>query len=818
MPGPTLSLLGKVIDLRAPSFRDDPDPPQGERGAYVVQFPDEVSSESMEVLAAYGITDVGGFPDATAVVVQMSADTALQLRADPDIYAVARFKADWKKRFADDEIDAGTDGDPLPLAVITFPGRAEAVVALVQSQPGQQRAEFNPKSCHVTVYGYAPTLPDLLLHSEDVVTVELEYPLRPLVARAAVVVGARPTPDGIPLAGLTGLGQSVAVHDTGFDFGITSPIPASFAGLTGTPRVLFPPQAPPANTYRDEDGHGSHVAGIVGNFDPAGPMGIAPDAQLVIIPMEQSVANALQGALNNGAHIFNGSYGVEWWLVNGVPTSDPKKGQGQNRCAPYNAESQSVDDFTRNHPTMTVVLAAGNEGPDPESVNTPGTAKNAITVGACRNEVPRGAAPGYKGDSPLWANQIAEFSSRGLTADNRIKPDVVAPGECILSYRSRANWFPKTGPFGAPSRIGRYWYMDGTSMATPVVSGCLALLRQWLAPTPAHPSPTSALLKALLINGAEKILNAGGWGSADQGWGRVSLENIIRPRRGVQVWWSDEAYPLHQSDVMEFQFVVVNTAAPLKVTLVWRDRSDPPVGAITNATLVNKLSLRVIGPNGHVYLGNHFGPGRHYNEPIAPGTPTSQYQGTYDTRNNVQCVILDPVYRPQCQYVPGIYRVLVTAKLVRTAVPADPQPFVLAVSGPGLAHQATNPVVLPAPAAADVQGLTAGDVLPRGVPINIGLNRPAVLPGEDWSAWFEVHRNPAGNPLTSPPANFRSNSRIGSFRGQVAVNGTSTGQWTPPPVGPAAPAGTDCWLRVRIKEVDSGAVSNWTTIGPFQLA
>ncbi|SET01549.1 serine protease AprX [Natronincola peptidivorans] len=240
--------------------------------------------------------------------------------------------------------------------------------------------------------------------------------------------------------GLTGKDIGVAVVDTGV---------YPHADLT-TPNnriVGFVDFVDKKTSPYDDDGHGTHVAGIVaGNgFSSNGKyMGIAPDANIVGV----KVLNK-----DGGGSISDVIAGVQWVVENkdryNIKVMTLSLGTKAKTSYREDPLCKAVDRAS-NH-GITVVAAAGNSGPEKSTINSPAISPNIIAVGACDD---RSAA------KPSDCT-IANFSSRGPTPDNINKPDILAPGVNINSLSNKDN---------------SYHSLSGTSMATPIAAGCAALL------------------------------------------------------------------------------------------------------------------------------------------------------------------------------------------------------------------------------------------------------------------------------------------------------------------------------------------------------
>ena len=194
---------------------------------------------------------------------------------------------------------------------------------------------------------------------------------------------------------------------------------------------------------------------------------------------------------------------------------------------------------------------------------------------------------------------VADYSSYGPTRDGRIKPDVVAPGDEIKSATAVDS--------DGQCKTDR---ISGTSMATPLVAGTAAIVRQYIRAQSDGRAPTGALLKAILINGAEALKGGDGTGlplepapSFRQGWGRVQLDNSIP----LDEEEGDGARELQFVDWRDLRgqgdsetFCVSGAKGEVRATLAWM---DAPGSLSGGGGLVNDLDLRVEGHEGQVDWG-----------------------------------------------------------------------------------------------------------------------------------------------------------------------------------------------------------------------
>lgn len=621
--------------------------------------------------------------DATTLVARLSPSQAEALAEEPFVASVAPFepaKVHPGLRTADASA-------PVNVSILLFdPAAAPDVAAFVQAGGGSVLSPADGPTLLLTARIHAGDASRLATHPEVRAVEELpEFRLQNDVAAGIIGVA-----DVWGSLGLTGTGQTVAVADSGLDTGDLGTLHPDFAGrivahfgygrdLAGNPDVGPDPfQAYP---WDDPHGHGTHVAGSVlgdGTQSAGAITGMAPDAGLVIQSLYAQEGDLVGGVGVGVPTLLGDAY------AQGARISTNSWGGSCGNSCPYSSFAAAYDSYLFSHPDLLVLFAASNDGRDGNgdgvvdlsSLGDPAIAKNVLTVGA--SESVRATPPlGWSGVSPIVgdhvaddANGLAAFSGRGPTQDGRIKPDVVAPGTNILSTKS---WLAPGSNFWGTHPNPEYAYMGGTSMATPIVAGSAALLReQYVLLGVANPS--AALLKGTLIHTADDLA-PGQYGTGatqeigsapdfGQGWGRVDVASAVDPP--LPTSYVDRTAGLSTGQSAEYLLPVSDTTSPLAVTLAWTDRA----GASNCTTcLVNNLNLVLVGPTGTEYHGNKF--------TTAIGSKATAMRAslpgatTFDSSNNVERIQL-PAGMPA-----GLY----TLRVQASSVPVGTQPFALLASG-----------------------------------------------------------------------------------------------------------------------------------------
>ncbi|MCF6136206.1 S8 family serine peptidase [Pseudalkalibacillus berkeleyi] len=263
--------------------------------------------------------------------------------------------------------------------------------------------------------------------------------------------------------GYTGKGTTVAVIDSGIDathqdlpFGdkVVQNVKFLAGSIFSGGSALY--QEDVLNTDTSS-GHGTHVAGTIAGLGTASDglyKGVAPDAKLVGLGTGEAISvlwalEAFDYVLENqekyGINVISNSWGT---------TGDYSPND------PINVASKKAHDAG-----MVVAFAAGNEGPENDTLNPYSAAPWVISVAAGTKD-----------------KKLADFSSRGIPGDNLVHPDITAPGVDIVATKSSTGLVMNTlGTtkdinYIAVEHLPYYTTASGTSMATPHISGVAALM------------------------------------------------------------------------------------------------------------------------------------------------------------------------------------------------------------------------------------------------------------------------------------------------------------------------------------------------------
>jgi serine protease AprX len=338
----------------------------------------------------------------------------------------------------------------------------------------------------------------------------------------------------------------------------------------------------------DDNGHGTHVSAILaGQGDGnAAYRGVAPGAALVGVKVMNASGTATTSTVLSGLQFCvdrKTTYNIR--IVNmSFGSSGPSEGNDVLSVA-----VNAVADHG-----MLPVVAAGNDGPARASIGSPAAAAKALTVCSI-------ADPGVKGFS------LSSWSSRGPTADGRIKPDVCGPGLSITSARANTS--------------NGYVTYSGTSMATPFVAGVAALVLD------VNNALTPAQVKSTLMSTAVDWTSPGA--DAETGAGRLQAYEAIK--RAGALSGTGPAVPSHfmnagslraTSAVDRFSLRVSSLTSPIAITLI-----------IPSASSTKDFDIVLRAPNGTV-IGESNGITRQESiglNPTVTGTYTltiSSYAGT----------------------------------------------------------------------------------------------------------------------------------------------------------------------------------------------
>ena len=270
-------------------------------------------------------------------------------------------------------------------------------------------------------------------------------------------------------SGATGRGVTVAVMDTGI---------AEHPDLAGSV-IARQDFVHDGATLFDPSGHGTFIAGLIAAHGETF-RGIAPDAKLVSLRVLDQKGNGTMHAVLAA---------FDWLLQNraAMHIKVLNLSFGAPQRSSYHRELLAGVVESAWFAGVTVVAAAGNDGPAAGTVAMPGADPFVITVGSFADQ----------GTVALNDDRESLFSSRGPTRDGFAKPDVLAPGEHIVSLRVPGTALDRDEGRNMPT--GPYARLSGTSASTAIATGAAADVLE------AHRGYSTTQVKGALIAGGRKI-------------------------------------------------------------------------------------------------------------------------------------------------------------------------------------------------------------------------------------------------------------------------------------------------------------------------
>ena len=374
--------------------------------------------------------------------------------------------------------------------------------------------------------------------------------------------------------------------------------------------------------------HATHVTGtlIASGINPSA-RGMAPKASVTNWYFNNDLAEmaALAKPDEHSLLLSNHSYGTVtgWTKINGQWNWSGNSSISTDedyRFGLYGDKAAALDELANLAPYYTIVWAAGNDRGEPGDGSKPpdcngGTgydciipesvAKNIITVGAINKVLT------YTNSASVV---MSSFSSWGPTDDGRIKPDLVGAGVNIFSLSADG--------------VNTYSFSSGTSMATPNVTGSLALLQELYGKLHGGKVMMASTLKALAIHTTKE---AGALPGPDYqfGWGVLDAEaaaKLLMREDGINTIVSEER--LLNGTTYE-QILRPQANQKITVTIAWNDpaaQPETPSLDPISLMLVNDLDVKLVAEDGTIK----------YPWLLNPSVPSAQAIKGDNYRDNVE--------------------------------------------------------------------------------------------------------------------------------------------------------------------------------------
>ncbi|WP_156856390.1 S8 family serine peptidase [Oceanobacillus sp. AG] len=303
--------------------------------------------------------------------------------------------------------------------------------------------------------------------------------------------------------GLTGKGIAIAVIDTGVH-------PHDDLVQPSNRIIAFHDFINGKEDPYDDNGHGTHCAGnAAGNGSLSNGKYTGPASEASIIGLKVLDKQG-EGRLSTIIE------SLEWCMEH--------KEEHRIRIISLSLGAPAYESFRDDplclaaqvawHQGIVVCAAAGNNGPDQTTISTPAIDPFIITVGSTDDQNTLDRAD----------DRIADYSSRGPTIDSFVKPDIYAPGTNIVSLLAPGSSIETELP--EMIRDEKYIELSGTSMATPICAGVIALMLE------ANPDLSPNDVKSILKATAHPIL--------DDIWGYIDAERAVEMAKNHRLHSSTE--------------------------------------------------------------------------------------------------------------------------------------------------------------------------------------------------------------------------------------------------------------------------------------